>query len=111
MTTTVSYVDGGVTKTPATTPTFTTGKKGNIECVGLNPPSSGDGPGVNNPADVYHAENCSEVSSDSCMAKCARRKFHEPMPPYSSIGQGSGINCHGWNGEVLSDCKAECRGK
>lgn len=79
--------------------------------MGLNPPSSGNGPGGNNPADVYHAENCKEVASDSCMGECVSRKFSEPMPPYSKVGFGSAMNCQGWAGEVLSDCEGECKKK
>lgn len=82
-----------------------------MKCVGLNPPSGGEGPGENNPADGYHAENCKEVASDACMAKCIKKRFNKPMPNYSVLQIGGGLNCQGWANSVLHGCLKECGAK
>lgn len=91
-------------------------KNGKIVCVGLSHADNGipwlpdwvAGPGVNNKADQYNEENCSEVSSSPCINKCVNKKFKEPLPIYGYGPQGT--DCHEWAGDTLDACEKECKG-
>jgi hypothetical protein len=85
-------------------------KNGRMSCMGLNPSGSlFRSPGINNDADTYHAENCSEVSSDFCMAKCVKNRF-PPKTPLPVYGYGpQGTDCHEWAGDVLHECQKICK--
>ncbi|MFY9553129.1 MAG: discoidin domain-containing protein [Blastocatellia bacterium] len=89
-------------------------ENGKKECWGQNP-SSGSipglpgavlSPGVNNPADVYHPENCKSVSSNACISSCVKQKFKEKLPIYGYGPQGT--DCHEWVDDTLAACKTQC---
>lgn len=86
-------------------------ENGWMNCVGLNPSGSKFGsPGMNNPADSYHAENCNEVASDACMGRCVRRKFRafNDHAPYYHYSPPASYDCHDWAQDTLKECLKEC---
>lgn len=77
-------------------------------CVGLNPSPTGEGPGINNEADKYHANNFTEISASGSCGKCVRKHLKGQMPPYSRLNWVSSKNCHGFVNGISDKCKDTC---